>query len=164
MSLCFTLGRGRSGYEIMKAMQFFYSSGYVQVIWIYLVAGCSPSTPNSKFLCLCTRFLPGWLWPGSRRLEVVDARKDGCAGGRHAPARSFLRLLRNLGWFLWRVIGTPLATLSAGRGTILYIVYFYSRKLFLQFLYLSGCFVLTGRLPDLSEFWSRSGFSDYATT
>ena len=52
----------------------------------------------------------------SRRLEVVGARKNGCARGRHArpfflaPATQ-VRVILVEG----RVIGTPLTTLSAGR-------------------------------------------------
>ena len=32
---------------------------YVQLIWLYFVAGNCPTTPNSKELCSCTRFPTG---------------------------------------------------------------------------------------------------------
>ena len=43
-----------------EVMQFFYSVQSTQMIWIYFVAGCSPTTSNPiVLLSLCTGFPPG---------------------------------------------------------------------------------------------------------
>ena len=44
-----------------EMMQFLYSFQSVQLIWIYFVAGHSPTKSNSIVLCLNTRSLPYWF-------------------------------------------------------------------------------------------------------
>ena len=44
-----------------EEMQFLYSFKSVQLIWIKIVAGRSPTTSNFIVLCLRTRFPPGWF-------------------------------------------------------------------------------------------------------
>ena len=62
----------------------FYSFEFVQLIWIYFAAFCSPTTSNFIVLCLCKRFShPGCLFhctPGLRLRAGIYKRY--CLKGR----------------------------------------------------------------------------------